>query len=974
MVAAALPVVAVLCRNGETIMTGRSDGKRVPANFSPHRQRNLPAYLAKTKNLEGMLADETLPDPLYGNYQVVPQQEIVTAFQARGQLFRLSALATQVDADTLGAFSTTVIGQTEAGEAMQNRHLALTTADFNSDGREEIAAVYENAGELYLLISSFDATSDPGKFTPSKTTRLNIQTVGQVALTSGFLYESPKPALVLAWLDAGLRINLRIYQISPDLSPIARGSIADESLADANADYAVERGDVNGDGLDEVVLAWRGQDEMMYVKVYAVDADFNFIPKPRSAGEPTAGKRHLALAVSDYNYDAKDEIAVAWEKTAGRATLRLFEATRDLAIVAKGVYTDESVETALYSGSQIAVTAAEFLSSALLNEREGVVPSHIVLGYEVRNNAVVLRLFETDKELNLDASKHLKATTTIGGDLPYGLAEFDLKLSFGNLAGGAFNSVVVTAIGVSRNQIAPTFYGFGIFTVGIVQATEDLSAFNTFQARYSYDQAQDPKLQFYLGLALGDLTGDSIRVGNARRLPVSDVMQILAVINAPPLHVARYEEDGKTVEVNLNFDGNSYLNFNATNTKGTYLSLSTKKDWGYSKELRYGLGGVAMLNTSLVTKYGYNFSRVSVSSYNTSFTLNQPQLWRSDAIIALTQDYTVWEYSVYDRTGTQPVGYLALVFPSLLGPVITTLDGESLDFGYYPDHTLSNILSYPKEPPADYKEEYEAYTGWTAKLSDEPQSTTVTLTKMREENAQTQSQSETVVSDEGGFNPSFKGINVGISAKVEGTYAENEISTVNTSFQEITDIQFYFSPLSHPYEYAYAARPLIYWAQPWGYLKIDYVVEPVINDLFPTAWQRIYEARCDPAFSLPWFNDPYVDEEYRLLTRDIYFEGQEDGLVEIQVTIHNYSLKATPEIPVQLYDGDPRQGAQPIGGIQYVPPQQGRKSYTITVGWSAPESGTRDIYAWIDPEGQIPDLNRENNLGWARYAPARRSA
>ncbi|HET9171192.1 MAG TPA: hypothetical protein VFN97_17265, partial [Actinospica sp.] len=542
----------------------------------------------------------------------------------------------------------------------------------------------------------------------------------------------------------------------------------------------------------------------------------------------------------------------------------------------------------------------------------------------------------------------------------YALTGFDLVLRCGSLVGGALNSVVLGSIG-SSHDVLRVLAGYATVTVALLPVAPDLSRFGALDVRGAYvdEQAQDKLGRFRLGLALGDLTGASVRVGPPRLHRANEVSQVLAVLNAPPTH--QVLEDGAEPN-NINFNGEAWLDF--TNAKGqeTEFRSELRRDWGYSIELRAGLRTpIAQVEASLSHQYGEHFEKVAQESVTTRLSLDKDQLWTEDAVVLVTTGYSVWEYDVYNSLTSASAGKLAVVFPDVRPPRVAIKGSKDILFGYYAAHALGNALSYPTVDnlPDDIAD------GRT--LASTELTVGASQSKLMVSWESTRERAETRGSDQGvslgvqaGVNPMFRALQLGIAVDVEGRYSESEMSSVTTRMTESTELTIAYSQLSQP-RWRYAVEPLVYWSKRYGYLVVDYLVEIPESETFPTVWQNVYGERCDLGFSLPWADGGH--EEYAQLTRDVYLRRTEGGELTAEVTVRNQSLLPARSVRVDVYD-DAVSTETPVH-TETLPLVAARGTSTFTHTWAA-DPGRHTVSAVIDPCGEQPDLYRGNNIGWSR--------
>jgi hypothetical protein len=931
------------------------------ARALPDAQRSLPGWLATQGGIDAAIEAGTLPDPFYGNYRLLPQQNVVVVAAAKQRRYRVDALASRLKADRDGVYEmTTQAAYPQAGEPADDRRIAVACADFDADGREEIAWVEGGRDGLRLVLAR--AVDGIGV---ESSTPLPFGSAGEVALVSGVFYEAAgpdgplRPQLALARVGDDARVHIELYTVDARLNPARVGGLATpDRLAAVSDRFAFAAGDVDGAGLDALALGIAGP-ATLTARLYRAAPDGSLTAYKAAEVGPVAGERGVALAFGDFDDDAVEELAVVWERTAGRVSVQLMAATEDHALVAPGTrWDDDGEETKLTGAGRLAATAGGLALAAPASNAPK--PAQLVVGYQVGEHCVALRLFQTDQQLNL-GSKYLKANAVIGTGFAYSLVTYDLLLRCGNLAGGALNTVVVGTIGTSRNPML-ILAGYATVTVGAVPVAPDLSRFGAFEstAAHTDDQAQDKAGRFRLGLVLGDLTGASVRVGPPRRFQVDTVNQVMAVLNAPPAHVVR--ADGEEPD-NVNFDGAAVLDFTNSSSQETSLTSELRKDWGYSSELRAVLRTpILELDASLSRQYGEHFDRVSSDSTSVRLSLGKDQLWNEDAVVMSTTSYTAWEYDVYDSMTARPTGKMAVVFPANRPPRMTIRGGKDILFDYFARHSVGDVLSYRTvdELPDDYT---VARTLGSVELHVGASASRMTVNwESTEGRSETRSTDQSVtLSARGSVNPLFRGIMIGISASVDGTYSEGEMTSVSTKLEKSTELSVSYYQIQ-ALKWGYAVEPLVYWSKQWGYLVVDYLVTVPVSDRFPTAWQEVYGERCDLGFALPWA-DGSKGPDYVLLTRDVQLTRTADRRVKAEVTVRNSSLTPAAGVRVDLYEGPPEKGV--LLHTETLPFVAARSAPTFAFTWPV-ALGELTVWAVIDPLKEQPDLFRENNAGWSR--------
>lgn len=198
---------------------------------------------------------------------------------------------------------------------------SITAGDFNSDGRDEIAVaplrgggpkvrVYalNSAGNAFTLIQGFDAY--PGSFK------------GGVNLASGdVIGVDGQDELIVAPYGDG-RPNLRVYSFNVSTGKF---SLVDWTLVYPQSfrdGVQVATGDINGDLQDEIMVLPQ-KNGRANLRVYYIDTSSKLKLLTTTLGYSNSYKGTVSLAVGDVDGNGLDEIVLA-PKTNGRPKVAIF--------------------------------------------------------------------------------------------------------------------------------------------------------------------------------------------------------------------------------------------------------------------------------------------------------------------------------------------------------------------------------------------------------------------------------------------------------------------------------------------------------------------------------------------------------------------------------------------------------------------------------------------------------------------------
>jgi len=478
-------------------------------------------------------------------------------------------------------------------------------------------------------------------------------------------------------------------------------------------------------------------------------------------------------------------------------------------------------------------------------------------------------------------------------------------------------------------------------------------------------------------ITTADLDGD-IRLGKPKRSRITDIVQPLVILNAPPTHFDIF--DGVPYDVNLSYFPNSsqFIATYEVNTEQT-IEIETEfhRDWGVSAEISAG-GGIKGFSVSgyLRGSYGEQFSERGGSSTTVSVN-QQANAIVDDMIYAAIVDYELWEYPVL-ANGIKR-GNILVVDPGYTSNAWFPSKSWT-GYSYVPNHEVGNILSYRNypdfsgNPMLDKKIKGDHNTFFVL-----GENTSYSWGLKWEE----VERMEEIQSHDYSIEMGAEVSKWGVTLAVDGHYAAGEINTQRSSMSEGLSMNIQLAGIDVGLgEVSYRVIPYTYWADN-GALVLDYAVQPEMAQpgYTPTWWQNRYSNKPDAAFILPWRYDPdknrrLEDPAKRYQTHDITFfptEPDEGDIVTITARVHNFSLLPTPSpVGVSFYVGDPDNGGTLITGegnetIVYTDgaiPDRGRKE--VQMKWRVPDNivSLPRIYALIYPEQRMEEIHINNNKGW----------
>ncbi len=877
-----------------------------------------------------------------------------------------------------------------------NGELDMTVDDFDGDFLSEIVAAWEGTdGTVQLCIlkpdptflGAIDSLASWAKIRHlEKNNPLLFRSGGwqappDIQLSAGnFDADLQKEFALAYWADDGQGngyVNITVYDVDDTLGVYEAASIMDQSmqlpsmvgLGDGQVHlFEIAAGDFNGDEIDEILLVGREPMDpvgwQIFLKIYSYDSvGVKLVP----------GAKEIAYSMPNTSYGVADVNAT---------TGRISNVEYDQAVVSfftyrpdAGYFTPDTTHYYLLPVSVNADLSTISTADLFLQQRLFTETSAIYDGFtttllckdlnndekaeilscvrNIRSKHPSFRLFSITDELQFSEFADLDSLdVTFWTDVATG--DIDADTTDGMLLPELFYT---SSLGAELYKIRITISG----------EFDDID----FEGSFAIPVDQSRRIE------IADFDGD-IRLGVPRQYRITEILQPLVVLNAPPIHFDIL--NGNIYDVCLSYNEND-PQFIATYEKGTSqeneLETEINTDWGISASLssEHSFWG-ATVKSHLTTKYGEKFSKMAGSSTTVSVR-EAISANVDDEIYATVMDYNVWEYPVY---GNQQQKGNVLVVEPLFAEKRWFSSTSWSGFSFIPDHEIGNIFSYREYPELEnnplldekikgsYETSYELHEtskkDWSLQFED---FTTSGATTQKEYGV------------DWGASMEVWGFEFGI----EGHYSKEEIATQRTKVASDLLIYVHLDRIDEGIgEVKYYVTPYAYWARN-GALVIDYAAKPdlSLNPQTPTFWQDYYGDIADPAFILPWrYHEEkgftLQTEAKRYQTKDIIFypmDAEEGDVVTISTRVHNFSLMDTPHpIGVRFYVGDPDSGGTLIkgtGGEEEVYtdaaiPARGTK--IVQLDWQIPSGlGTLPmIYAVIDEANTLPEINEGNNKGW----------
>jgi hypothetical protein len=938
-------------------------------------------------------------DPLGGERMLLPSYEIM-ALRADPVLLPRLYDATG-DAATDGVVRTEVFTP-PTGYRGQGYDFDGVAADFDGDGIDEFAYAYEaNDGRAYLRIMETDegpsgsvsglyaALGVMGGDTYERQIRLvagNMDADPEIELA--FAYRTSSSSMYVEFLEVDAATLESTRQGGSSVSNTIQGGFTCSTISGAvRSRFDLAMSDLDGDGLDEVVLAnlvhvcdtvsssqvfvtrYKGGPGGVVQSGFSQALYFSFpYTNPRNFYES------VAIAVGDFDGGPSDKQVAIVAKTISFTAREVWSqfvgvsAEDGLEIVSGPQKIEDLRSTPVVRDDRLDVEAADL-------DRDGraelvMLEGHRLLIHRMNGSYLLAR--------NASASAVIGIVTPSSESGLGRLVVADLDASVSE----TFMPEIVVANATN-------------LTMDIFRPFKDPNNGN-----WSLDKIATPPLANEINadmtLVALNVDDDGVYLGTPRAELREAVFQPVVILNAPPVHFDVVDSQVYDVSGCWDLDECEHAAmFTATSDQEMQIETEVTADWSVSSELRasasFALGFIeSSIEATLGAEVGGGFSRIQSNSTFKTIGLGALAA-REDLVFGTLSDYMVFEYPVFaDANRTQPVTHVVAVVPGEVEEAWRTLKSIT-DFGVLQNHEPGNLLSYSAstEPLDNEMLEIDLpfqNLGPSLQISESSRYDWFLDFGDVVEIAQEQSSQQSVSA---GFDADFEGgafgITAGFGISVDGRYGSGGINTHRTvaTSQNSLDVTLSNIESDLPVDgfqtssdwATYNVTPYAYWSYS-GALVVDYAVElPLGLATAPSFWRQLYGLEADLTWSMPWRLDAAKEgfpNEVLLAerTRDLIAFPALPELgerVTLQARVQNYSL-VSAELPVVFfYQGDTSGPNQFLGvgrfesSLSEIP---ARGEAIVSLEDFAPPSGivpeTR-IYAVIHAAGE---MRVDNNQAW----------
>jgi hypothetical protein len=872
-------------------------------------------------------------------------------------------------------------------------------ADFDGDGKEEFAYVYE-ATDGYAYTRIVDV--DDGVLGPALNGKATQVPVGgalherQLRLVAGNRDADPTLELVLAHRSAsGMR--LETYDVDPATFALtlvnqvtwSNGTNCfslPSAIPEPSLRFDIAVADVDGDEIDELVVA-QITDSCNAPGIFAtlisqievrVRGTSGWLPS--QGGGDSVAMGTMVSYLDEFTDQRWDGVALAIADFDGGARMDQI-----------GLVGLMNVEFGI--GSDV-----RFVKGGFLEASSGTVTPFGAFGAEMGILDAYLSSVR-DKRLDADAADfdldgRAELVTLDGFHMGVWQTEADFALTlrriqvFGGAGGGAYSEesghgrLMVRDIDASDSAVympeiaVANAWIHRIYVYRMQPSPQGWGAALVGTPSLAHEHNSPVKL------VPSDLDDDGIRLGAPQAQRRNQVFQPVVLLNTPPVH---FDVLGGQV-----YDVNGCWDADACDHTATYentvvlegaVSTEVHSSWAVSEELRAGasveLGFVsASVETHLGSEAGQdlvNFG-ATTETFEKTFSLTAME---DDWLYGTKLDYWVVEYPIFAQGGSEPVTDVVAVVPIHNGPAWVSQRSET-HLSVLQDHEHGNLLSYRKlygggNPMVDVSLPY------TDAASQVPITTGTDFTwhvyfEQGQESEWTQASRQSVSAGvDAELSAGAFGVTGSIGASVEGEYGSESIRTHTTTATTSGSLEVTLSdhePIGGSTYADYRVTPYLYWSYS-GALVVDYEVDfPAATTQVPTFWDDAYGWAPDPAMSMPWRNDmakygQAVGEQPER-TRDIVLTVLEEEPLDVMISarVQNYSFEPSMGGTLHFYRGDPRTGGEWIGAEPIDPIAPREDTLVELSGWApATLDPLESIYVEIVPDDP-QQIHAENDLAW----------
>lgn len=471
------------------------------------------------------------------------------------------------------------------------------TGKFNIGPRDQVVSIWggEIAGtsKINIMIPHFDTTETMWTNSTQDSIDGDIQNDRMYVRTIDIDGDS-LDEFIVAFLDGQDSVHFYLYDVDSTFHPTLISSFTDEKVIGSFSyqfvRYYVETGDFNGDGTDELALLWV---------------------------EPPLDQVLFDVKIKFYDFDGssfipkgEDEISIPYSNP-----------LQEFVMAAKsGNYkNDEKIELAFTAVRQgggywesyhfVFETTADLQtinqSNILLNfdpTVEGLYQHLSLASGDLGSDGLDELIFTTQKTIYvMSADDDLNLTLELDFDVTSG-GGYEIKqkynfLEVSDVNQDGRNDIIIIKDFVDNNQQEDGFY-VAMYTVDTSNVPILIGElFGDEQLPVDLD---DPDYEFRpYSIAIGNFDGLNFTIGEPTHYVASSMVQPIVILNAPPVHFDMFGED--IFDINKCYNGDDCdfaATYKKTSSSSIEVSTTVESDWAVSAGL--SISGATEIGASVV--------------------------------------------------------------------------------------------------------------------------------------------------------------------------------------------------------------------------------------------------------------------------------------------------------------------------------------------------------------------------------------
>jgi len=468
-------------------------------------------------------------------------------------------------------------------------------------------------------------------------------------------------------------------------------------------------GDLNGDGQDELVIAYQGADNHpdLFVARKGSYEGFAWLYHYHETHLTLQKERNLAVTTGDFDGDGNDEVALATEGGSYLLTVAVYESDLSKKELLT-IHTDQSKDSNSVDiatgdfdgdGNDEIAAASSYHSIDLIdvdsdlklkllhcsvNSDSPWIENHIATGDldgdgddEAvaacnENNSLALLVWDFDNSLGMHRKYYERLDVGIQRtDDRVGVGGVDVAI--GNFDGGSGQAGETGDIGMEvavvvrtlKQTLNPPFSPvyWPAFRILIYDVTAGLGLEQKKEYTYTIDETElapngDPCPKVVV--AAGDFDNDGVVLGEPVHWVIQDHLDFSAVIAEPPKHID-YIKDNTDNLCELNVSRNSTFSTKYEDKTETDIETTDKSgtdyDWGVQTEVEierdFGIPKFGEVKAKIEASAGYDYSK-NKESWNSVYQSievgKELKALNDDYLVYRSKNIHVWRYPVIGET------------------------------------------------------------------------------------------------------------------------------------------------------------------------------------------------------------------------------------------------------------------------------------------------------------------------------------